>query len=99
MQSGNSTFENLNSITTLKYHVLREKKSKLSQKETINFASKECGFSKGTWCKNGPFFHLSIETFISISTSFWQNNSCCSEDVPSAAWGLMSVRSRVASLL
>lgn len=47
--------KNLNSITTLKYHVLRKKQSKLSQRETINFASKECGFSKGTWCKNGLF--------------------------------------------
>lgn len=46
MHSGNSTFSNLNPITTLKYHVLRKKPSPLSQKETINFASKECGFSK-----------------------------------------------------
>lgn len=99
MQNGNSTFENLNSITTLKYHIFRKKKSKLSQKETINFASKECGFSKGTWCKNGLFFHPSIETFISISTSFWQNNSSCSEDVPNSEWGLMSVWSHIAFLL
>lgn len=43
--------------------------------------------------------HLSIETFISISTSFWQNNSSCSEDVPSSGQGLMSVGSRIASPL
>lgn len=51
--------------------------SRLSQRETINFASEECGFSEGTWCKNGLlfFFHPRIETFISISTSFWQKNS------------------------
>lgn len=75
-------FKNLNSITALKYHVLRrrrrkkkKKHSRLSQRETINFASEECGFSKGTWCKNGLFFHPRIEAFISISTSFWQKNS------------------------
>lgn len=45
------------------------------------------------------FPHLSIETFISISTSFWQNNSSCSEDVPSSGQGLMSVGSRIASPL
>lgn len=45
------------------------------------------------------FFHLSIETFISISTSFWQNNSSCSEDVPSSGQGLKSVCSRIALLL